>query len=272
MASRHVSQAATTVASSTSASHRAGAGATAKVSYPPRAGPDQNRSRLASGAVSGDAGSKTGSPTMARRPVSGSMRTSAKALLHRHMLDPGLPEHAAVRPVARVLVQLAGVGLGMQDDAPRAGVQALAVGGLQQSGGDVATASGSAHGQAAELRRRADQDDPARGEDLALLDGDEMKALVIAAVELLTLGNALLDDEHVMAQGDRRLELLLAADPADLDRAERVVDAGAAADPRHDTPSAYRRTSCSSALALRYGPAWSKTILPAREMNTVWGK
>ena len=79
-----------------------------------------------------------------------------------------------------------------------------------------------AHRQPAELDRRADDQQPAGGEQLAVGDGDQVDALAVAAVELLALGHALLDAEHLVAQLERRRHLLVAARAADL-VGERVL-------------------------------------------------
>ena len=71
---------------------------------------------------------------------------------------------------------------------------------------------------------------------------------MVAAVELVVLGDALLDAEHLVTQRKRGGQLVLIAGAAHL--IER----------RAGHPSAYRLMSFSSAPTLSYGPAWSKTM------------
>src|SRR4029453_11903125 len=54
--------------------------------------------------------------TITRRPLSGSIRSSGKALLHRHVLDPLLDEGGTVLAVAGRLVQRERVRLGVERD------------------------------------------------------------------------------------------------------------------------------------------------------------
>ena len=109
----------------------------------------------------------------------------------------------------------------MQDDPPAARGPRLGVGGLEHRGGDAAPAGRLAHGQAAELGRGAHHDDPAGGQHFLVRHGDEVQALGVAPVELLAHRHALLDAEDLVAQRYRRLQLLLAAHPPDLEVARR---------------------------------------------------
>ena len=140
----------------------------------------------------------------------------------------------------------------MQHDPTAMREARLGVGEVEQRRGDPAPARVLADGQPAELGGAADHHDPAGAEQLAVLDRDQVDALVIAAVELVVLGHPLLDAEHRVAQLQGRGELVLVARPPDL------------VEHRPGHLSAYLRMSFSNAAALSYGPAWSNTILPSR--------
>ena len=100
--------------------------------------------------------------------------------------------------------------------APAARASASAA--VEQRRPDAAPAGARAHAQAAELRRAARLDQqPARPDD-AVVDGDEVQRLAVAAVAVALERDALLAAEDLLAQREGGGELALVAGPADLDR------------------------------------------------------
>src|SRR4051794_36873182 len=177
--------------------------------------------------------------TIARRPVSGSTRTSGKRLLHRDVLDSRLDEVGAAGPVAVVSVEVDGVGLGVEDHAPPAARPRLLFGDVEELRAEAPAAVVLLDCQARELDGRARPHESARADDAALLDGDEVQALAIAAVELVGGRHALLAAEDLLAQRDGGVDLGGSGGAANLDAHRR----------------AYRWMSRSRARSLVYGPA-----------------
>src|SRR5215207_6638447 len=149
-------------------------------------------------------------------PVSASMRISGKALLHRHVLDPGLLEARTARRVAVPGVEALRVHLGMERDAARAGAARLGIREVEQGVPDAATARLLDDRHPAELAGAPAEQQPARPDDaVAVVHGDEVERLSVAAVELVLQRNPLLDAEHEPAHLDGRLALRRVARPAD---------------------------------------------------------
>src|SRR4051794_17296994 len=93
------------------------------------------------------------SPAMiARRPVSGSMRSSGKALLHRHVGDALLDELLTANLIAAALVHGPGARLGVQADPRHSGRARLPLGQLEDRGAYAATAKVALDGHPAESR------------------------------------------------------------------------------------------------------------------------
>src|SRR5947209_12756388 len=133
-------------------------------SWPSAKGSASRSSAGAGSAESWPPGRPARSPAMiARCPVSGSIRTSGKRLLHRDVLDPRLAKHRATRPVAGVLIERASVGLRMEHEPAGAGGPRLGVGDLEHRRRDPAPPGVGPHGQPAELDRSAHEQQPACG-------------------------------------------------------------------------------------------------------------
>src|SRR5438309_5796524 len=101
----------------------------------------------------------------------------------------------------------------MQYQPPAAGGPRLALGRLEQGGGDSTAPGGGTDRESRELCGLADHQDPACAEQVAILDCDEMDAFVIAAVQLLVLGHALLNAEDVVTKHQRGAQLVPVARP-----------------------------------------------------------
>ena len=136
--------------------------------------------------------------------------------LHRHVLDPGLDKHLASWPVADARVQLPRVRLGVQDQTLGSQRPALGIGPLEQLCRDPLTAGIGPDRQPAELDGVADVQQPAGADKLAVGDGHQMDAFLVAAVELLELGDALLPAEDLVPERERLLYLIVPARAADL--------------------------------------------------------
>ena len=100
--------------------------------------------------------------------------------------------------------------------APAARRLALGLG--EQRARQAAAAGVAAHAQAAEPRgSRALEDDAAGPDQRAVLrERDDVDGLVVAAVTVGVEGHALLVAEHLLAQRQRRRDLLLIACDAEL--------------------------------------------------------
>src|SRR5579875_339959 len=160
--------------------------------------------------------------TDARSARCTSARMRSEQLLHRDVLDVGLHELAPARHVAGLVIQRAGIGLGVQDDAVGTARPGLLVGGVEERRGDALTAGAALDRQTAELDCGAHEHQPAGGHELAILNGDQVQGPAVAPVALLVAGYALFDAEDIMAKRKRRLELLFGPEAPDLE-AERGV-------------------------------------------------
>ena len=127
----------------------------------PRTGRSSGSSAGAGSALSPPPGRWARSPaTIALKPVKGSIRISGithlggaprwsiKQLLHRDVLDSGLPEQSPPGSVSGALVELASIGLGVEHDPPRAAGPRLDVRRVEQRGRDPLPASGRREPQA----------------------------------------------------------------------------------------------------------------------------
>src|ERR687891_462921 len=148
--------------------------------------------------------------TITRSPDRGSMRSSGKALLHRHVLDALLGEAGAALLVAGVEIELQRVGLRVQRHGPRRVPPRHAVRLPQDRGGDPGAAPVRLHGQPAERGNPAAEQQPARAHHALVLDRHDVDGLVVAAVAVRRHRHALLDAEHPLAQVERGVELGIA--------------------------------------------------------------
>ena len=108
---------------------------------------------------------------------------------HRHVLDSGFSEHGPSGAIADSVVEVPGIRLGMKHNPSCPRGPALDLRGLQQRRGDPAPAEGRANRETAELDGAADDQEPARGQQLSILDRDKVNPLRIAAVQLSAVRN-----------------------------------------------------------------------------------
>src|SRR3954447_14949120 len=161
------------------------------------------------------------SPAMiARRPVSGSMRSSGKALLHGHVRDAFVHELLAPHLEAASLVERACRRLRVQPDPLRAGRTALALGGSDDRRTDSAPACLAIDRHAAQLRQAVVEHQPAGPEDPPALDGHQMRRLRVQSVAVRSERHALLVDEDPAPQFERLVDLRRAGCEPDLDHNE----------------------------------------------------
>lgn len=125
------------------------------------------------------------------------------------MLDVRFDKHPPAGPVARGLVQPQRVCLGVQDDALSAGGASLGVRQREQRRSDSTPPRSGAHGQPAELDGSPDVQHAAGAEHLFALHRNQVYAFGVASVELLVLRNPLLAAEDIVAQLERRGQLVL---------------------------------------------------------------
>src|SRR5579862_5363457 len=122
---------------------------------------------------------------------------SGELLLHRDVLDPGLPECAPPRLISGAFIERSRVRLRVEHDPPSTGGASLRVRGFEQRRGDALAPRRGPDSQPAELNRAADEDKPAGAEQLA---GGGFAGLVDGTVELLTLGHTLFQTEDLVAK------------------------------------------------------------------------
>src|SRR4051794_6942515 len=137
--------------------------------------------------------------TIARRPVSGSSRSSGKRLLHRHVWDALVHELFAACLEATALVEGARRELRMQADPPRARRPRLLLGGAQDCRTDPAPAHVVADGHPAQERQVVLEHKPARADNAPALDRHDVRRDGVEAVAVGLKSHALLPDEHAPA-------------------------------------------------------------------------
>src|SRR3954454_6190262 len=116
------------------------------------------------------------SPAMiARSPVSGSIRSSGKGLLHRHVRDALFDELLTLNLEAAALVERLGVGLRMQADPPRPGRARLAFGLLQDAGANAASAEVRLDCHAPKPGDAVVEHQAAGADELPGVDGDDVE-------------------------------------------------------------------------------------------------
>src|SRR3954447_3456475 len=161
------------------------------------------------------------SPAMiARRPLSGSMRSSGKALLHRHVRDAFVHELLALHLEAAPLIERARRRLRVQADPLCTGRTAVPLGGVQNRGTDSTPACIAFDRHPAQLRQAVVEDQPAGPEDPAVLDRDQMRRLRIQPVAVRSERDPLLVHEDAPPQFERLGDLRRAGCEPNLDHGE----------------------------------------------------
>ena len=168
-------------------------------------------------------------------------------LLHHQVLDAGVHEALAVGGVAGAARRAPSAPVwaasaiaasprarGRGPRSPRAAARRCR--GAAPRAGD---------GDAAELGGVAVHDDACGGDDPAVLDGDEVQRGLVVLVDLFVDGDALLDDEDLVAQRERGADLVRVARRADLGHCR-----------------AYLRMSSTRSARWKYGPWWTNVCLP----------
>src|SRR4051812_4615807 len=174
----------------------------------------------ANGSVSGSIGGRTSifelnapgrdarSPAMiARRPVSGSRRSSGNWLLHRHVGDALVEELVAPDLEAAALVERPRRALRVQADGLGAGPARLVLSLLEHRGADPAPAQVGLDGHAAEARDARVEDEPARAGQASVGERDDVQRLAIAAVLIGGERHPLLITEDAVAEVQGGLDL-----------------------------------------------------------------
>ena len=204
---------------------RSGAPRTPRAGCGPRGPRRTGRSRdRAAAPASRGARRPAAAPGRRRRsPAGPSAGRSGPQAMRRPINRAASPSRRARSPPPRTLARAAGSrrsrtararrsGRGARSAAPRRPATPRRRP-AEQRGGDPLPPRRPPDRQPAELGGRADQQDPAGGEQLAVAHGDQVDALGVAAVELVALGHALLDAEHVVAELERRRQLLAGCGP-----------------------------------------------------------
>src|SRR6185503_12546378 len=120
--------------------------------------------------------------TITRRPVSGSIRSSGKPLLHRHVLDALLDEGGSVLAVPGGLVQRQRVCLGVKGDRTGAGADRHAVGLAQDGRRDPVAPPLARDGEPAEPGHVPAEQQTAGADHGAVVHGDDVGGLGVAPV------------------------------------------------------------------------------------------
>src|SRR5215207_298551 len=154
--------------------------------------------------------------TITRRPLSGSMRSSGKPLLHGDVLDSLLDEGGAVAAVAGSLVQRERVCLGVQGDRLGARAHRHPVRLAEDGRRDAVAAPVALHGQPSEPRHLPAEQQPAGADHRAVVDRHDVGRLRVAAVLVGLERHALLTAEHARPERERLAHLLLGECLADL--------------------------------------------------------
>jgi 1-acyl-sn-glycerol-3-phosphate acyltransferase len=138
---------------------------------------------------------------------------------HPHVGDPGLLERLRFDLEAGAFVEPGGRQLGGQASSPAASLARAREREREHPRGDAAAAPVAFDRDAADLRLIAVEQQPQRANRLATVgpQGDQMQGLVVAPVELLGAGHALLAAEHLLSHADGGLDVRRPRSPADLD-------------------------------------------------------
>src|SRR3954447_15630592 len=161
------------------------------------------------------------SPAMiARRPLSGSMRSSGKVLLHRHVRDAFVHELLALHLEAAPLIERARRRLRVQPHPFRTGGAAVPLGGVENRGADSTPTCITFDRHPSELRQTVVEDEPAGPDDPAVRERDQMRRLRVQSVAVRSERDPLLVHEDAPPQFERLVDLRRAGCQPNLDHSE----------------------------------------------------